>query len=335
MEAREQAPYRRQSLWLLVVAFGFLMLHYLAVHHFGVRAGEESLPALVAHVPRELAIALFIAAVLNYFVDMNTQARHRQLELQVQQKLAENAESLNRDIRKNMLRAVFEQNLGTHVVRQIEQKLFAPTPYREEAEAHYSLTLARDGDGTPYVVVSIDFRYTSFNPGRLPATTGIGVETTSPSALARHLKIVRIRCDGQDVLDAERGRQSVCGGSLKYIDPSGCALAPEQRKDIQISSIRADYLEATETYVTTLPIEELRMTVHHPPELGIEVMSLHPDPVEVRTDTADTKSWRLRGLLPGQGISFWWRPVADANLDTHPTANSGINEIPAPPLQRA
>ena len=74
------------------------------------------------------------------------------------------------------------------------------------------------------------------------------------------------------------------------------------------------------------------MTVHHPAELGIEVMSLDPDPVEVRTDTADTKSWRLRGLLPGQGISFWWRPVANAGPVTQSVANGGIKSVQPSPL---
>ena len=70
------------------------------------------------------------------------------------------------------------------------------------------------------------------------------------------------------------------------------------------------HLQASESYVTGVPVEVLRVTVQHPPELRVDVMSLHPDEVECICDNSTTKLWRLNGLLPGQGVTFWWRPAS-------------------------
>ena len=331
MSPDDDKLYLRQSAWLLVGAIAMQCLHYLALDHFHLLPEYEGLWKVVAHLPRELSIAFLIAAVLNYFVEKNTRRHHEALQREVLKELSENADTLNRDIRKNLLRTVFEQNLGEHVVAQIEAKLFEPKPYRTEAEAVYSIEMLEGIDGKHFVRISSDLRYVAFNPSRHPATSlPIGIETTAPAELAEHLKLVSIKCDGADAMKQTIAADCKKGGTLKYFDDNGYTLPSKQSKTIQVCSVRADHMEASETYVTAVPAEVLRMTLQHPPELGVEVMSLHPDDVETVTSTPTTKIWRVHGLLAGQGISFWWSPVSQTSAVVASKPSDGAIKASSP-----
>ncbi len=48
-----------------------------------------------------------------------------------------------------------------------------------------------------------------------------------------------------------------------------------KQKTIEILSTRADYLQSSESFVSAVPVEVLRVTVHHPKEFFVDVMSLH------------------------------------------------------------
>jgi hypothetical protein len=279
--------------------------------HFRVFPGDEDVKAVIAYLPREISIALLIAAVLNIFVEKNTQRRHATLELHVQERLSKNAESLNAEIRKNLLRSVFSQNLGENVISQIEKKLFEPAPYRLEADVIYSLAIQTEG--TPerkFVKIGCHMRYTSINPSRRKIPSAVGIQVTSPDEFAEHVELLAIKCDGAELIKKEKFSNCKQGGTLDFKAEDAYELEYKQTKTIEILSTRADYLQSSESFVSAVPVEVLRITVQHPAEFSIGVMSLHPDDVECISDGATTKIWRLKGLVPGQGISFWWRPAS-------------------------
>jgi hypothetical protein len=217
--------------WLTLSAIGFLSLHYLAMAHFGITPADEGIWSLAAHIPREISVALLITAVLNCIVERNTQLRHWHLESSVQEKLRKNAEDmdnqarknadrlneearqraerLNEDVRKNVLRAVFLENLGPNVVHQIESKLFERRPYRVEANVTYSLTLGRDARGVTRMLIDSHIRYKVLNPSSIPEIIPITFATTSPDEFADDCRITGISCDGTGVDPRPRARLHV------------------------------------------------------------------------------------------------------------------------------
>jgi len=339
--------YLKLSGWLVVSAIGFLALHYLAMAHFGITPTNEGMWSLAAHIPREISVALLIAAVLNCIVERNTQLRHWHLENNVQEKLRRNAEDmdrqarrnaerlndearqraerLNEDVRKNVLRAVFLENLGPNVVHQIESKLFERRPYRVEANVTYSLTLGRDSRGVTRMLIDSHIRYKVLNPSSIPETIPITFATTSPDEFASDCKITGISYDGADILSPAILEKCQRAGTIEYVDTKGCPLGPRESKWVEIRHSRADYVEGNENYVSTLPVEELRLYVTHPPGFQVWATSMHPDEAELFSDTAISKGWALWGLIPGQGLAFMWRRVQPCHQASQPSG-TGEND---------
>jgi hypothetical protein len=233
------------------------------------------------------------------------------------------AERLNEDVRKNVLRAVFSENLGPNVVRQIESKLFERRPYRVEANVTYSLTLGRDARGVTRVLIDSHIRYKVLNPSSIPEIIPITFATTSPDEFASDCKITGISYDGTDILNPAILAKCQRAGTIEYVDNNGCPLGPRESKWVQIRHRRADYIEGNENYVTVLPVEELRLYVTHPPGFQVWAISMHPDEAELFSDTAISKGWALRGLIPGQGLAFMWRRIQPSHQASQPSRTDG------------
>jgi hypothetical protein len=56
--------YLKMTGWLVLGSIGFLGLHFLAMEQLDIKATDEGAWSLVAHIPREISVALLIAAVL-------------------------------------------------------------------------------------------------------------------------------------------------------------------------------------------------------------------------------------------------------------------------------
>ena len=323
--------YFKMTGWLMLGSIVSLGLHFLAMEQLEIKATDDGVWSLVAHIPREISVALLIAAVLNCIVERNTQRRHWRLETNVQERLRRNAEDINRqarhdaerlnqdareraeklneELRKNVLRAVFLENLGPNVVRQVESKLFERRPYRVEANVTYSLSLAQDARGNTRMLVDSHIRYKVHNPSTSEETIPITLATSSPDEFTDDCRISRISCDGADILNSAILAKCQQAGTIKYVDNNGCPLGPKQSKWIEIRHQRADYIEGNENYVSTLPVEELRLYVTHPPGFQVWAMSMHPDEAELFSETSISKGWALWGLVPGQGLAFMWRRI--------------------------
>lgn len=299
--------YKRQSASLLIVGLIFLFLHYVALWHFGVRPEDQTVWADVARVPLEIGFALIIAAVLNLVVEPNTQRRHEDLEKAVTDRLTRASDQLNLEVRKNVLRAVFKQNLGDYVIGQIESKLFQPGPYRVSAYVSYSLGLEMDEKtGKECVCIEANIRYSEYNASRRRAPLAIGLVTDSPEEFKHFVNLESVRLDGKDIMNGESAKRVTRGGSLEYREENGLEMEPGSTHCVEIVFRRADYAAGTETYVSRLAIETLEVHVSHSDQLRVWAMSLHPDEPETLGKTSTSRSWRLRGLMPGQGISISW-----------------------------
>jgi len=193
--------YREQSSILALVSIIFLLIHYIARAHFDVLPGDETVWAVVAHIPREVSVAFLIAAVLNLVVEPNTQRRHEDLERAVTERLTRASDDLNLEVRKNVLRAVFKQNLDDNVIGQIESKLFQPTPYRIATHIAYSLTLMTDDkSGKQCVRVEAALRYIELNASRRKVALAVGLTTDSPEEFGHLLTLDSIKVDGRNVI---------------------------------------------------------------------------------------------------------------------------------------
>lgn len=312
--------YKRQSASLIVGGLFFLLLHYVALWHFRVGPEDQTAWADVARVPLEIGFAFIIAAVLNLVVEPNTQRRHEDLERAVTDRLTRASDQLNLEVRKNVLRAVFKQNLGDYVIGQIESKLFQPGPYRLSAYLSYSLGLKRDEHtGTDCVCVEANIRYAEYNASRRSVPLAIGLVTDSPEEFKHYLKLESVKVDERDLVDAESAKKLVHGGSLEYREENGIEMEPGSTHSVEIAFHRADYAAGTETYVSRLAIETLEVHVSHSDQLRVWAMSLHPEEPIVIGRTSTSKGWRLRGLMPGQGLSISWaRKVAPEAPEAKP-----------------
>lgn len=322
--------YKRQSASLAVAGLLFLLLHYLALWHFGVRSEDQTVWADVARVPLEIGFAFIIAAVLNLVVEPNTQRRHEDLERAVTERLTRASDELNLEVRKNVLRAVFKQNLGDFVIGQIESKLFQPGPYRVSAYVTYGLGLERDGQtGKDCVCIETNIRYSEYNASRRKSPLVIGLATNSPEEFKHLLKLESVKLDGEEIMNGKAARKVLHGGSLEYREEGGLEMEPGSTHSVEIAFHRADYTAGTETYVSRLAIETLDVHVSHSDQLRVWAMSLHPDEPEVLGKTSTSKGWRLRGLMPGQGLSITWARTdatrgKDSNAAAPKAASGGV-----------
>jgi hypothetical protein len=272
----------------------------------------------------------FLAAVLNFVVEPNTQRRHEDLERAVTERLTRASDDLNLEVRKNVLRAVFKQNLGDNVIGQIESKLFQPTPYRIATHIAYSLTLMTDGQsGKQCVRVEATLRYLEINASRRKVALVVGLTADSPEEFGHLLTLDAIKVDGRDVIKEDLRKKMINGGSIVYRDENVIDMEPGAKHAVEIPYCRGDYAAGTETHVSRLAVETLEVFVSHSPELRVWAMSLHPDEPDDLPGTGTLKGWRLRGLVPGQGIAISWGPVV-VNKSNSIGASSGAH-VPAGP----
>jgi hypothetical protein len=324
--------YRRQSASLVAVGLLFLLLHYVALWHFGVRPEDQTVWGDVARAPLEIGFALIIAAVLNLVVEPNTQRRHKDLEKAVTDRLTRASDQLNLEVRKNVLRAVFKQNLGDYVIGQIESKLFQPGPYRVSAYLTYTVGLERDErTGRDCVCIEANIRYLEYNASRRRAPLAIGLVTDSPEELRHFLKLESIKVDRKEIMNAASAQRVLHEGSMEYREENALEMEPGSTHSVEIAFRRADYTAGTETYVSRLAIETLDVHVSHSDQLRVWAMSLHPDEPELLGGTTTSKGWRLRGLMPGQGLSISWARSGTAQPKDPRTAGTRVAEARAEP----
>jgi hypothetical protein len=307
---REQISAR--SLW-----FNTVVLSVAAILFFVYRfllsflvVGAGPIPPVVEgliYLPREIGMACVIAAIVNLFVERLNVMRHEEIEGVYQGRLDSQREESDRQARQDLLKAVFQRNLPKSVIDQIEQRLFEPTLYRTTSAAIYYLSLANNPARGRYVKLEAYHSHRIVNTSQRSAIQVITAQVDLPTSFADDIKIVSLKIDGEMVSNLQNylSKDEV---NKKLVLRYPLTIPAQSGVDAQIVTLGAGAECSFEVLCSVMPCDVMTVRCHAPPELVISASSLHPNEAIIEFQSAHETTWRLDGVLPGQGLLVRWDP---------------------------
>jgi len=242
----------------------------------------------------ELSLALTIAVFLNLLVERFTRARHEILERQL-------VENVNVEVSKDLLRSVFRKNMPDSVVQQIEAHLLSGAICKTQWDSRYFLDLVEEGDPPRrFVLWRVSDTYTLHNMDRRSHGHVVTIEFDVTRHYETKWEIKSLEVGGRVVAAPQirEGRRLSMSHQI--------TLSPGQKVEVKTVQCGAGPTDFHEVICSLLPVDDFTVTVTHPENLKISAMSLHPDAESVVVNEPRQKQWRMRGVLPGQGIDIIW-----------------------------
>jgi hypothetical protein len=289
---------------LTVIAAVLLFLLHLYGEPILVRWGlPPDAAKFIAMSSHELAMACGIAAALTLSVEYLTQRRHTRLE----RRFEISFDSFSSAIARNVLRATVAKHLPDSVINQLESHVFDRSLYRDRCSVTYILKPDVKEDGSPFVSWTQHQVFSIVNKTSEEQTSKLIVAFSTLPEYATHCRVEEIKIDGvtQTIADGDVMHRE---DGLVYTYPKDLKIPPGSSRKVEVSNSAAGPSENWETFMTSLPVDYLEMTINrHQKRFDIVPASLHPDdPKEEENNSAMVK-WSLNGVLPGQGLMFAWR----------------------------
>jgi hypothetical protein len=236
-------------------------------------------------------------------VEYLTQRRHTRLE----RRFEVSFDSFSSAIARDVLRATVAKHLPDSVISQLESHVFDRSLYRDRCSVTYILRPETKDDGSPFVSWTQHQVFSIVNKTSKEQTSNLIVAFSTLPEFARHCRVEEIKIDGviQPIADGDVLQRN---DGLVYTYPEPLKIPPGSSRKVEVSNLAAGPSENWETFMTSLPVDYLEMTINRDQKrFDIVPASLHPDdPKEEESNSAMVK-WSLKGVLPGQGLMFAWR----------------------------
>lgn len=135
-----------------------------------------------------------------------------------------------------------------------------------------------------------------------------------PTLFASDMKIVSLKFAGNISMDWESHvKRDDVNKALVLTYP--VVIPPKFEIDVELVTRGAGPECSFEVLCCMMPTDIVTVTCHAPPELVISASSLHPNEPTVEFQNVHQTTWRLDGVLPGQGILVRWDPREIENRD--------------------
>jgi hypothetical protein len=270
----------------------------LAVASFAVLLGSlllhEKWPDISAFL-HELSFAGFIALIVIMTIERFTRERH----------LAE-ARNLISVINKNLFYAIYQRYIPPVVFREVERLLLSCDAFRTNYAITYSIEPIAD-DQLHYVCAA-QSSYELHNRADDEITHVVKLNLEKPLNVAHQplCKILSVRIGNHILTDEEIAKHTSVGKTqIHFSYPT--KVAPQSALKVDVAGTLIKQVTDMELWRTTLPAEGFRVTVSAPNGVTVEANSIHSQPAEVVHCAGNKKTWEISGgLLPTQGMVFWW-----------------------------
>lgn len=242
----------------------------------------------------ELGFAAIVALILTFTIERFSRERH-----------AAEVKELTAGINRDLFHAVYGRHLPPGVFTEVERLLLAQRAHRSKLHVEYEFF---DRPGRSTFVCKLRVSYELFNPSSEPVRCSVGMFVESPS-------------DGRDtelcqVTDVTLGKQKLARVEIDGVTTKGrfavvfdkdVELGAGERLEVDIHGQLVKNVIDTELWTSQMPCDGLRLTVRMPPGMNFEARSIHSQPLRELHSEQTMKVWRIDGgLIPQQGIAFWW-----------------------------
>ncbi|WP_019676560.1 hypothetical protein [Arsukibacterium perlucidum] len=311
-------------LFLVAVAatgFGFILVSKIIGLIPDYSQITDSLRWFFSILFKEFGIAAIIASFLGFSVEKFSRAKQHQEQAEFRKQVSE-----------NVLSAVFEKIIPPAIYKEIKSTVMEQTLVKKNAHLTYDLQSLPDEvikklglsteDAANIVFCNIETRHVIENLSENPDVSYVikcGVSCDLDGLFGEYLEISSVEIEGkklsQDDLN-EFAKPAKDGGviELKYPRP----LAGEEKISVIVHSRTIKRLEDTEVWTTMVPTENMTLEVIHEGNLCIGANANHSKKLKaISLNPSIPKAvFELHhGVLPHQGITFWWRkckPIAKA-----------------------
>ncbi len=267
-------------------------------------------------IARHASLAFIIAGLIILAVDIHTRRETRKEAERYRQQTKQEIETYTKDIAENVWKAVSGRLVPDEICKEIDT-ILKYIMYKDDC--HYTITIGvpYDGIDDDEVVVRRELTYTAINLTgiegvpypmrshiRNPMNDKPVTMADAPVTLPAHIKceIDEYSIPIDQHLNNEDRRLLECEVSL-----------PKEGGKL-INSIFDEILKISETnvYTTATPIKDLTVRVINnvPQRIRLKEVRLH-HPREADFKEVQENLWRFKGgVLPGQGFSVSWGPMA-------------------------
>ncbi len=287
----------------VVAAVLLFLLHLYAkpfLEHWGLPPDAANFIAIASH---ELAMACGIAAALTLSVEYLTQRRHTRLEKRFEIAF----DSFSSAIARDVLRATVAKHLPDSVISQLESHVFYRSLYRDRCSVSYYLRPETKEDGSSFVSWTQHQVFSIVNKTSKEQNSNLIVAFSTLPEFAAHCRVEEIKIDGviQPIAGGDVERRH---DGLVYTYPKELKIPAGSSRKVEVSNLAAGPSENWETFMTSLPVDYLEVTINRDQKrFDIVPASLHPDDPKEEENNSSLEKWSLKGVLPGQGLMFAWR----------------------------
>ena len=307
----------------LLVCFLLLVIHLL---HKGT-----SFESLLYELAKEIGFAILVAIILVVTIERVTRARHGEVIQQltqinidvvsqlttinntaVNQLLTDSknqTKSAIQAIQKDLYEAIFERSVPKKILAELHASILEKSIFRKNLEIVGTLVKKQDLDGKDYAEFSFTWKFELINESPSVFTYTLPCYIENPVLdlnTQAELKYIKIDALVQPLaaIDAD--------GNIKMDHP--IEFQPGEKHLVEISAVIPKSWYDTELWTSQTPTSGLRVRVEIPNK-DFQVWSACKSSNSLQYKNSEestpvSKSWSSdSGLLAGQGIAIWWKPL--------------------------
>lgn len=277
----------------------------------------------IEFVTTEAGMATFVALGLNLSMEWVNRSKQEKQQKSLLSKLeakhAENSAILLNRVRRQLLQTVYERNIPEEIFCQIDRHLLNKDQIRKEYKASYTISKFLDPatrQPTEFVELKGYYQYTLVNISHKALDTSVRATIDLTPNYETHCKFSSVII-GESIYSYEKLvtekfiLQDKEGRPLLNLSVPVNLTVGESLK-VHLEYVKLGHLNYCEAVCVFQPTTDLRLEILIPHEdFIIEVESLHPEE-PCLTSAVGRRSmmmeWTLHGILPGQGMYFFWRP---------------------------
>lgn len=261
------------------------------------------LPNIWAQFTRDLAISLFVAAVILMTVEVFTKS---ELLGDIRNFLSKGAE----DIRNAEFAKTLSDRITPDIFNQVDQFIIK-SPYLLK-DMKVNLEFLESDSNTLKLVDTTSFKVTNLTTATIKDDLPAYENSELTSEYPEYPIVTNIEIEGQKRLDELRATGKIIrqGSRLKIDFP--ISLPSGETIEIQFTIVKYVRNSDSDIWNVTHKTSNLSISCAGPENLEVRAYPIHPDvnffKSIVGSEQARLKRWDIEcGILPFQGIQLWWK----------------------------
>ncbi|MBK4721905.1 hypothetical protein JJL56_23915 [Azospirillum sp. YIM DDC1] len=265
---------------------------------------------------KELSFALLIALVISIGIEESSR-----------KELNDAVSDHVKDIQRNVFNSTFGRNIPREILAEVEDLVLKADFVRSRHRAIYTLSIknVRDWDAClpdrKVIVAEATTSYVVRNVSGVPKDFTVKIELEKPpfDDLKKYTSITSVKINdveltNDEITDGDANAEDT--DNFKKFEYTITSIRPGQEVEVVSKFKEIKMMSDVEIWRSLLPSDGMTLTLSLPKEATHwGAHALHREEARLRSSSLESRvhEWSVEsGVLPHQGIVFWWRCNGDS-----------------------